>query len=342
MPEGWNPALRWLYSKPADAGLAVLSALSAGYSGAAGLAGEIIGGTPTEKAQLARDLVLMGEVSAPEVRGLSSVSTYGKQRKLSSAEPDYAMASRSARLYNHPTKSEVGNGLRGSGAGGLDLEGRPLVAEYVVGRAPERILEQSLVPETASEIVERLTGRPIEGSPRTGKDGTRSNDGLTGFHPVTNEPLYARVANDLDDVSFGRTSQHEAGHIIDALAGFIPEKGLNNELRELYSYGVADGFSGRYRTRNFTTPEHEGYRPSQAREERMAEALRAYMTAPDTMKERYPKTAAAIRKAVNDNPRLNRIIQFNALGAGGIGLNALAGPSEADASEILDWLATQE
>lgn len=315
-PEDWNPGLRRIYSKPADAAMAVLSALSAGYNGAAELAGELIGGTPAEKAQLARDLVMMGEVSAPEIRGISALS-FGKYIKISQEIPENALASRSAHLYNPPTKSEVGDVLGRSDTGGFDLEGRPLVAKYVVGRAPERVLEQSLHPEATSGVVEGVAGFPIEAAPRTGKNGTNKNDGVAYFGGWDGAPTRALVANDLDPISCGRVSQHEAGHVIDILAGQIPDAGLNAELRELYSYGQADGFSGRYRQRNFTTPEHMGYRKSQVREERMAEAIRAYMAAPDTMKAHHPKTAAAIRAAVNGNPKLNKFIQFNALGGAG-------------------------
>ena len=53
-------------------------------------------------------------------------------------------------------------------------------------------------------------------------------------------------------------------------------------------------------------------------EELLAEGLRAYMTNPNYFKTVAPKTAAKIRAAVNDNPRLKRIIQFNSLGAAGL------------------------
>jgi hypothetical protein len=46
----------------------------------------------------------------------------------------------------------------------------------------------------------------------------------------------------------------------------------------------------------------------------MAEAIRAYIQDPNYLKTVAPKTAAAIRKAVNGNPRLSKAIQFNSLG----------------------------
>jgi len=49
----------------------------------------------------------------------------------------------------------------------------------------------------------------------------------------------------------------------------------------------------------------------------MAEAIRLYMANPSYLKEAAPKTAEAIRKAVNRNPETRRIIQFNTGGTPG-------------------------
>ena len=61
----------------------------------------------------------------------------------------------------------------------------------------------------------------------------------------------------------------------------------------------------------------------------MAEALRAYMADPNYLKTVAPKTAAAIRKFVNDNPRLNKVIQFNSV-AVPVGIGATSGDSGDD------------
>jgi hypothetical protein len=45
----------------------------------------------------------------------------------------------------------------------------------------------------------------------------------------------------------------------------------------------------------------------------MAEAIRAYLADPNYIKTVAPKTAAAIREAVNSNPRLSKILQFNTI-----------------------------
>jgi hypothetical protein len=45
----------------------------------------------------------------------------------------------------------------------------------------------------------------------------------------------------------------------------------------------------------------------------MAEAIRAYLADPNYLKTVAPKTAAAVREAVNSHPILSKIIQFNTM-----------------------------
>ncbi|WNJ93616.1 hypothetical protein [Bosea sp. 685] len=65
-------------------------------------------------------------------------------------------------------------------------------------------------------------------------------------------------------------------------------------------------------------PEYHGFDPEQrgcfgadSRAELMAEAIRTYMRDPNYLKTVAPNVAARIRAAVNPNPALNKIIQFN-------------------------------
>lgn len=57
-----------------NAGLTALSAAGTTYAFGAGLVGEAIGGSPTNEKKLARDLMMMGEVAAPELAGVSSTT----------------------------------------------------------------------------------------------------------------------------------------------------------------------------------------------------------------------------------------------------------------------------
>ena len=54
-----------------------------------------------------------------------------------------------------------------------------------------------------------------------------------------------------------------------------------------------------------------GYTGDDVPRELMAEAIRIYMADPNYLKIAAPKTAKAIRRAVNGIPAVNRILQFN-------------------------------
>jgi hypothetical protein len=67
--EGRNPLQR-----VGDAGLTALNALGSGVSFATGLAGEVLGGSPTNERRLARDLTMMSSVAVPELAGVSTAT----------------------------------------------------------------------------------------------------------------------------------------------------------------------------------------------------------------------------------------------------------------------------
>lgn len=57
-----------------DVAMTGLAGAGTAYAFGAGLAGELFGGSPTNEQKLARDLMMMGEVSVPELAGVSSVT----------------------------------------------------------------------------------------------------------------------------------------------------------------------------------------------------------------------------------------------------------------------------
>lgn len=260
---------------------------------------------------------------------------HGIKRNVSGSPPQNALASRGANLYTRPTQSEVGDELGRQYTGGLDIEGRPLVARYVVGRAPERKGEQSLPSKALAEIIQGLTGQAPEGVAARGLRGGAV--GQARFERGTGRPLGVEYDQRLAPDQIERVLSHETGHLLDEVAGQIDTKGLSRELDPLFHYGV----EGRERARNFTLPKHQGYSATEAPREQMAEALRQYMGAPDTMKAMAPKTAARIRAAVNSHPELSKLIQFNALAGGAIGLNALVPREGDDIRAYLDGLPDQ-
>lgn len=126
---------------------------------------------------------------------------------------------------------------------------------------------------------------------------------------------------------------HMIGHIIDYKSGevgvmpnrtvpSINQDGLEDAVRYIYNdcnnqkLNEARKLAPGLNLDNH--PEYRGFGPEQrgcfdadARAELMAEAIRAYMRNPNYIKTVAPAVAARIRDAVNPNPRLNRIIQFN-------------------------------
>jgi hypothetical protein len=127
---------------------------------------------------------------------------------------------------------------------------------------------------------------------------------------------------------------HMLGHILDYRAGEtsathageeirgISQDNINEELRYVYN-DCNNGKLNEARrldpsVRPHDDPEYQGFGPEQkacygadARAELMAEAIRAYMQNPNYLKTVAPNVAARIRAAVNTNPNLNQIIQFN-------------------------------
>lgn len=114
----------------------------------------------------------------------------------------------------------------------------------------------------------------------------------------------------------------------------IPLDGIRTELKNLYHVMNTGQDVPKY-PRQLVGPESFGYKtPADIDREYMAEAIRTYLTNPNYIKTVAPKTAARIRDAVNPNPRLNKIIQFNSAvpvaGAAGVGAAGLAAAPDGD------------
>ncbi|MGH2343544.1 hypothetical protein ACRC7T_18960, partial [Segnochrobactraceae bacterium EtOH-i3] len=236
-------------------------------------------------------------------------------------------ASRSERIYNPPVKlqrpieADYPAGVPADDAGRIthDPEGRPLGARFVAGRNLVGEGEKVISPEELDAIATEAVGRGPSAVPR------REIDGYSGKVPLdrrSGKPSAVLIANDLPAEKADRVLGHEVGHVIDEVAGQISTKGLNTELRQVYNTLN----TGQERTRNLTGPEQAGYSGADVPRELMVEAVRAYLADPNYLKTMAPKTAAAIRKAVNTNPALMRIIQFNSAAGMAVGLEGSSGP----------------
>lgn len=229
-------------------------------------------------------------------------------------KPLFSLESRSAGLYNPPSKSprpfeaDYPHGAPANEAGKLthDIEGRPLVAGHVVGRRESSGPDVALPREALDEITASFTGAGIrEAAPRSPELG---NDVGRAVFRRGGQPDSVHISRALSENQKPRVAAHEVGHVIDQVAGEIPVTGLSSELRPLYNTLQ----SGTERARNLVEPKHWGYKGDDVPREYMAEAIRAYMVDPNYIKTVAPKTAAKIREFVNGNEKLRDVVQFNA------------------------------
>ena len=229
-------------------------------------------------------------------------------------------------LYNPPVKparpfsADYPHGALADETGRLlaDIEGRPLTAGYVVGRRVVGGHDEAFSPAQLNPLTEALIGRGPSAVP-PGQMGP--NLGYTLVK--AGKPIRIGIRDDLKPYEAAKVLAHENGHAIDLIAGDISTRGLSNELKGIYntlnnSTRTRDGLDAASGGKTFR-PEDLGYKGAEVSREYMVEAIRAYMADPNYLKTVAPKTAAAIRAAVNENPKLSKVIQFNAGG------NPLAG-----------------
>lgn len=228
------------------------------------------------------------------------------------------LASRTASLYNPPTKSprpfaaDYPNGATTNGAGRLthDMDGRPLTARYVVGRTEAGGGDVALPREAYDAIAEAATGSPVTQVAPGVRIG-RNDYGGVPVNRYTRAPEAVLVSNKTPASSLDKVTAHEIGHVIDQISGELPTTGVMNELKGVYNTLN----TGRERERNLMGPQHVGYEGADVPRELWAEFIRAYMADPNYAKTVAPKSAAALREAVSANPRLNKTVQFNSVGA---------------------------
>jgi hypothetical protein len=265
-------------------------------------------------------LMLGGGTTSAMVRRLGSESL-----------PAESLATKNLMMYNPPLKParpfelDYPSGTLSDANGRLlaDSEGRPLTGRYIVGRNVVGGSDQGLGQAEFNALTEAATGQlPKSLSPTA----ARGFFGRTLVSPITGRPLGIELRSNLPPEKAGMVHAHELGHAIDEFAGQIRTRGLSNELKDIYNTlnnpnrshsnpGEATSW-GRP-----VTPQVFGYKGDEVPREYVVEAIRAYMADPNYLKTVAPKTAAAIRAAVNSHPTLSKIIQFNALA----GLAALKG-----------------
>ncbi len=122
---------------------------------------------------------------------------------------------------------------------------------------------------------------------------------------------------------------HLVGHLlnrraVEGNAGMtgIPQDGIEQELRYVFNELTNNALNEARRSNPHVTaednPAYQGVGPEawgcfgeEARSELMAEAIRAYLQDPNSLKTMAPNVAKRIREWVNVHPELSRMIQFN-------------------------------
>lgn len=252
------------------------------------------------------------------------------------------LASKSAMLYNPPAKSprpfsaDYPHGATADAAGRLlaDIEGRPLVAERVVGRRTLGGADEALPSAEFDALTQAVVGKnaesvPASALPRGTVGAYVSERGPDGIDRAV------LVHRGLPAQTKDRVVAHEVSHAINDRAGdFVGltrpnmiqiRPGMPREPQTVYNdlnnqYLAAARATGPdvdpfkvYWGTGVTPEKTFGYGKADAPAELMAEAIRAYLADPNYLKTVAPKTAAAIREAVNSHPILSKIIQFNTM-----------------------------
>jgi hypothetical protein len=208
-----------------------------------------------------------------------------------------------------------------------DIEGRPLDAPYIVGRRRVDAPDRALTPLDIQRVGEYGIEGPVDKVP-----GSQLGPGTLGrTHIAFGRPTKIEVLDSLPKAEMDIATAHEVGHVIDALSGQIPTKGLEKELD--FNYSALR--TGEERKFFQSTPQDFGYKDHYVDREKIAEAIRAYMVDPNYLKTVAPKTAARIREYVHNSPELSKIIQLNSLAGGGA--LALGATGQNEDSQAADY-----
>jgi hypothetical protein len=146
---------------------------------------------------------------------------------------------------------------------------------------------------------------------------------LHEFDTASADMILGHMLGHIIDHKAGQPCRNESGEMISA----INQGDIRDELRFVYNDCNNPRLNEDRKSRPeldpadldpYRHPEYHGFDPEQrgcfgadARAELMAEAIRVYMRNPNYLKTVAPNVAARIRAAVNPNPALNQIIQFN-------------------------------
>lgn len=286
---------------------------------------------------MAQRAPLLGQKLASEAESLAArrVSTF----KAPAKEP------RAFELDYKPADFPQGAPTDAAGRLIHDFDGRPIASTAdIAGRRMLGGADEAVAPAELYPLTGKIFGRQYQLVPAS--QLPRNAVGI--YDPNTGQILVYRglPGETADMVAF-----HEVGHGLNDKVGvfdprranMIPIKpGMLSELKTIYNdLNNSQLAAARAKNPNVdpadvhwgtgVTPQSRGYSEAHAPAELMAEAVRAYLTNPNYIKTVAPKTAAALREAINTNPRLNKFIHLNSIaGVGGGAAAYKLAPSDDD------------
>ncbi len=199
----------------------------------------------------------------------------------------------------------------------VDIEGRPLSAQYIAGRRMVGGVDEALSTTDVQRVADLLGAitRPAISSDKIGSDLGRY---VAGSDAAGNATRNIFLSPALTQQQAPHVLAHETGHLIDDLTfgRAIPLNGVKREADQVFSdlnstMYVPKGKIG-------ARPQDFGYTGADVPAELNAEGLRAYMQNPNYFKTVAPNMAARYRDFVNNNPNINKVLQLNSAGAIGL------------------------
>jgi len=288
-----------------------------------------------QRAESVSQGLLDPETGLPTQKGLVDAARATAEGVMMGTTAPTSLASRAGFLYDAPLKpqraftEDYRAGVPPTDATGrltTDIEGRPLNAQFITGRRVVGGVDEAVAPAQFDALAEAAIGAKPEAVAPGEIRGDAGRFTKTA-HPVTGDAVYTVNTNrTLSQGGRDLATGHELGHMVDELVGQIDPKGLQPELGRVYNTMT----TGQERTRQLTRPGDIGYGAEDAPRELMATAIHAYLTNPNYLKTAAPKVAAAIRDAVNSNPRLRDVIQFNTIAGLVVGGSAGVAGSQQD------------
>jgi hypothetical protein len=225
--------------------------------------------------------------------------------------------------YPGTVRGDVGQPLES------DIDGRFIdPGATVAGRRTVGGPDSPLSPGEVDDLLTRL-GVDWKGAPRSSAalqgDSGRYVRGPGKGGQVSRNIWYAA---DLPREQAQQIIRHELGHAAEDMSfgQVMPTDGIKKELRSIYEQSVTPG---NFKPGRGLTPESFGYSGPKVDSELFAEAFRNYISNPNAIKSKFPKTAARLRDYINTNPNLNKYLHLNSLApVAPLGLLSLTGDTD--------------